>query len=153
MKKRVFTSSQRCRTKLEERRHIRFPVPLSLPVKIFLPQFKRNFSGIISDIGAGGLGLITLSKIPEKIVLEIQINLPGLKLGVLKGKVAWIKEKEGTYQVGIRFTKVSEIVKKKINKLADAFDICETKIFLGARDVCFKKCVYYPLCTNELKKI
>lgn len=136
---------------VEKRQYGRFPLPLIKPIKIHIGSLKEEVAAIMVNISAGGLGLLSFIHIPLNTNLILGLNFKGLKIKKIRSKVVWVKQKENTFQIGIKFTSIPNTFKNKIYKMAEDFDICEKKILLGLKDVCYKKCSYYLLCSKPLK--
>lgn len=149
---------QKMKPKHEERRkHKRFPIMngLAEPVDIiFSPsplETKQPIPGIISNLSAGGLALITFVPIPIEATISISLNIPGLEKTKLEGKVLRREDKGSTHLHGIRFSHVSEKVAHKLEQMGTDYQNCEIKLSLGVTDVCDKKCHYWLLCTKSVK--
>lgn len=141
--------------KKERRKHSRFPIISDLVEPIMLKvsscEIKEGVPGIMMDLSAGGVVVITFIPLPEKSLLELSINIPGLKIKKVVGKIVRVEEKTGTYTVGIGFTKLSKAVKDKINQMAKDFHHCKMRHLNGEKNICFKKCSYYALCSQTIK--
>ncbi len=141
----------------ERRRHKRFPVMSGIaePVDIvFSPspvEPKEPVPGIITDLSAGGLALMTFVPVPIEATISITLDLPGLEKTKLDGKVLRREDKEGTYLHGIKFFHVSEKVAHKLGYMGNDYQDCEIKLSFGVKDVCDKKCHYWLLCTKSAK--
>jgi c-di-GMP-binding flagellar brake protein YcgR len=136
----------------ERRTYLRLPFIIGKPIKIHLSSLKKETWGIIGNISLGGMGLLTFVEVPVDTKLNLQFDLNNFKIDNLPGEVIWTKEEEGTYQIGIRFTHLNSKLKKRLQRMSDDFTNCQNRIILGIKDVCFKKCSYYPFCDNERKE-
>lgn len=146
------------KTKPEERRqHKRFPLMngLAEPVDIvFSPsplESKQPVPGIITNLSAGGLALMTFLPIPIEATISITLNIPGLERTKLEGKVLRREDKGGTHLHGIKFSRISEKIARKLELMGNDYQDCEIKLSLGVTDVCDKKCHYWLLCTKTVK--
>jgi len=141
----------------ERREHKRFPVMngLAEPVDIiFSPsplESKKPVPGIISNLSAGGMALMTFVPIPIEATISITLNLPGLEKTKLEGIVLRREDKGGTYLHGIRFSHIPEKVVHKLEHLGRDYEDCEIKLSFGVTDVCDKKCHYWGFCTKPVK--
>jgi len=114
-------------------------------------KLKREIPAILLNLSAGGIALITFLSLPRDTLICLNFNLDGLKLKDVEGRVVRVEGKKKTYLIVISFTKIKDEVKKRITMMADAFDLCETKILMGEKDVCSTECAYYELCTKPVK--
>lgn len=138
----------------ERRRYQRFPImhDLAKPVEL---RFKTGsittpVPAVLLDLSAGGMGILTFMAIDVGSDIVIRINLADLKIDV-EGKVIWSLCKGETWRIGIAFNKINKDTIQKINRIAEDYNACEIKIGFGIKDVCFKECSYYALCTKPLK--
>ncbi len=141
--------------KKERRKYIRFPIISDLVEPIMLKvsscEIKDGVPGIMMDLSAGGVVVITFIPLQEGSLLELTINLPGLKIEKAEGKIVRVEEKTGTYAVGIGFFKLSKKVKEKIKQMAKDFHHCKIRHLNGEKNICFKECAYYSLCSQTIK--
>ena len=114
-------------------------------------NLKTEIPAILFNLSAGGLALITFLSIPQDSLIHMNFDVDGLKLKDVEGKVVRVEGKKKTYLVVVAFTKIREEVKNRINMMADAFDLCETRISLGEENVCSQACSYYQLCSKAVK--
>ncbi len=140
----------------EKRKYRRFPT-ISMIKEIMISSMQlrvksKTVPAIMFNLSAGGIAIITFVPIPKDTLISLKFNLGGLKLDDVQGKVVRAEGKGNTYLAAIAFTKIKESTKKKIKEMADDFDRCETKILLGEKNVCFRSCRYYNLCTKNIKK-
>ena len=135
----------------EKRRHNRLPVlhEMDEPIQIMLNN--KTVPGILVDLSAGGMALLSFTAIPVGTDINLSIDVPGLKTQALEGKVVWALSKGEMWRIGIVFTKIDPIDFRHINRVAfDATD-CDTKLTLGVTDICFEKCSYFCLCEKPIK--
>lgn len=139
--------------KIERRKHVRFPImkDIAKPVELFFEQSATSVPAILLDLSAGGCGLLTFVPIEVGTIISATIDLPGLKINNVKGKVVWTLAKENSWRIGIAFTEISKSDFENITKISDDYANCETKLSLGVTDVCFAKCKYMPMCTKPVK--
>jgi c-di-GMP-binding flagellar brake protein YcgR len=141
--------------KKERRKHSRFPIISDLVEPIMLKvsscEIKEGVPGIMMDLSAGGLVVITFISLQQGALLKLTINFPGLKIENAEGKIVRVEEKTGTYVVGIGFLKLSKAVKEKINQMAKDFHHCKMRHLNGEKNICFKECSYYLLCSQSIK--
>jgi len=135
----------------EKRRHNRLPVLHEMDEPIQIALDSKVVPGILVDLSAGGMALLSFSPIPVGTMVNLSIEVPGLKTQPLEGKVVWSLSKGEMWRIGIVFTKIEPIDFRRINRIAfDATD-CDTKLTLGVTDICFEKCSYYSLCEKPIK--
>lgn len=93
----------------ERRKYKRLKV-LNLSVPIVLKTNIEGLSipGILLDISAGGIGILTFKEIPVNTVVNLQINLHYIKTDIIKAKVVWIKQLDITYKAGLQFIEISK---------------------------------------------
>ena len=79
-------------------------------------------------------------------------DYPPLETEPIFGEVVRaVQTKAIVREIAIKFTSISTMDAKKINRLAIDYNDCEKKIILGALDVCSKECSYYNFCEKKLK--
>jgi len=140
----------------ERRKHRRIPaISVVKEALIESPELniKTEIPAIVSNLSAGGMALITFMSIPLNALVSLNFNLDGLRLKDVEGKVVRVAGKKKTYLIVIAFTKIKDEVKNRINMMADAFDLCETRIMTGEKDVCSTECTYYELCSKPIKVV
>ncbi len=135
----------------EKRKHSRLPVlhEMDEPVQIALD--KKAIPGILVDLSAGGMALLTFTSIPVGTEINLSIDVPGIKTKWLLGKVVWARAKAEMWRIGIAFTKIDPSDFRHINRIAFDCADCDTKQALGVTDICFDKCAYFPLCDKPVK--
>lgn len=135
----------------EKRRHNRLPVlhEIDEPISIMLDN--KAVPGILVDLSAGGMALLSFTQIPVGTEINLSIDIPGLKTQPLGGKVIWALSKGEMWRIGIVFTKIDPLDFRHINRVAFDSTDCDTKLTLGVTDICFEKCSYYPLCEKSIK--
>lgn len=138
----------------EKRKQKRFPVmkDLAEPVDLILLESPpREIPSVMTNLSAGGMSVLAFAPVHGAAALQLVLNIPGLEGVKLDGKIAWQKPKGDTTQLGIEFHHVSEEAKRKIVRLAEAYQDCELKLSFGLRDVCFRACSYWALCAKPVK--
>ena len=141
----------------ERRVHKRVPVLTALlePITIKAPQLHidKPVPGFMGNLSAGGMQIATFVSLPENMELEITINMPGFHNIILKGKVHRVFERQGSYLITFNFSHIATNIRDHITKMAEDFEMCLDRRILGVSDVCYtKKCSYYLLCTEDVKK-
>ena len=155
---------------IEERRdHVRFPVinnvgePIELRVEI--NGKKITIPGYIINLSAGGIGIITLGKqsadLPAGTTFVMDLKLPelvshnveGKIVRIQKGRKAELHHSNDEWFLSLAFTKIKSSDAHHINRMAEDWSICETKIQMRLPDVCFKECSYWNLCEKSAKLI
>lgn len=135
----------------ERRKHQRYPVIHEMDRPIQLSFDGKSIPGVLVDLSAGGMALLTYNNISLGKETNICIDLPGLKTDDLVGHVVWAIAKGEMWRLGIAFSKISPLDFRHINKIAFDFVDCETKINLGVNDVCTEKCAYFALCQKPVR--
>ncbi|MDO8733732.1 MAG: PilZ domain-containing protein [Elusimicrobiota bacterium] len=139
----------------EKRKSKRFPVLYHLikPVLIRTQDSKAGISSpaIMVNLSTGGMALLTFSPLPVGKNILISFDLKDLKIDNVKSRVVRVENKEGSYILGIQFLNLKKEIADTINKLADDFDSCETRILLGEKPVCRKGCSYFEHCQRIAK--
>lgn len=136
---------------LNKRRHHRFPVIKDFGHAVSIGTEKETFPGIILNLSAGGMLLLMYSDMPINAEVSLMINIPHMETKQILGKVVRSKLKNSMWEVGIEFLSIDTLDSKKIHRMAIDFNDCETKILLGALDICKKECNYYILCDKKQK--
>ncbi|MFH1666028.1 MAG: PilZ domain-containing protein [Elusimicrobiota bacterium] len=138
----------------ERRKHVRLPVMKNIakPVELLLGKSTTPAPAILLDLSAGGMGLLSFIPIKEGSKVCTKIDLPGLKTNTIEGKVMWDISKEETFRIGISFTKIEDHDFNHIEKMAEDFVKCETKIVQAEHNICFPKCRYHAVCDKSIKK-
>jgi len=142
---------------IDRRLHFRFPtITIVKEVVIFVthPRTKKKIvlPAIMYNLSAGGIAIVTFEKVPIGAIITLNLNLDGINLQNVTGKVVRVEGRNVTFLIAIDFTNLTKELKKKITMIANDADICETRIMLGEKHACKKKCTYYSLCTNPVKK-
>ncbi len=138
----------------ERRKHARLPVLHEIDKPIQLAVNDKSVPGVLVDLSASGMALLSFALVPVGSKINMAIDLPGLKTHQLEGRVVWSIQKGQMWRIGIAFSKVDPVDFRHVNKMAIECSDCDTKIALGVTDPCFEKCSYFPLCTkpSKLKK-
>ena len=153
---------------IEERRsHIRFPVihnvgePIEL--RVLLNGKKISIPGYVIDLSAGGIGIIALGKQSSELkvgtpfVMDLKLpdldgdNVEGKIVRLQKGRKAEIRHSDDEWFLSLAFTKIKSSNLLRINRMAEDWSICETKIQMRLPDVCFRECSYWGLCEKPAK--
>ena len=135
----------------EKRKHNRLPVLHEMDEPIHIAMGNKDVPGILVDLSASGMALLTFASVPVGTEIELSIDVPGLKTQPLNGKVVWTLAKGEMWRIGISFVKIDPTDFKLINRIAFDCADCDTKLALGVSDVCFDKCSYWPLCEKPNK--
>ncbi|MDD2524215.1 MAG: PilZ domain-containing protein [Endomicrobiia bacterium] len=136
---------------LNRRRHPRLPVIKDIAREVAISTEKGSFPGIIINLSASGMSLLSYSNIPEKVEVCLALDIPTISTKQIYGKIIRVKSKSIMWEIGILFTEIDTLDSKKINRVAVEFTDCDNKIALGAQDVCKKECSYYFLCNKKQK--
>jgi len=104
----------------ERRKYKRLKVfHLSVPIVLKTNTEGLSIPGILLDISAGGIGILTFKEIPVNTVVNLQINLHYIKTDIIKAKVVWIKQLDKTYRAGVQFIEISKKDFEKISNYVD----------------------------------
>jgi len=137
---------------MEKRTHQRFPtLSVIKTVEISTGEGRSSVPAIMCDISAGGLAMITFLPFPKLSKIVLDLTLPGISLKKVPAQIVRIEEKNGTYLIGLKFTKVPAKLKETINSMAKDWKACEERLAVKKKANCIK-CSYYTLCTKENKK-
>jgi hypothetical protein len=139
----------------ERRKHPRLPIMHGIlePVELEFEtesKTKKFQPAILSDLSAGGMRLLTFFMPPCREKINMVINLGNYKIPI-KGKIAWLKQKENVYMIGISFYKISKENQNRINRMANDYLDCDIRISLKLPDVCSEKCKAHILCNKPQK--
>ena len=93
----------------EKRKHRRMPVISNLiePVNLhYKTQDGKETSlvAILADLSASGMRMISFLGAPLAEHFAISLQLPGMQRMEINARMAWAKQKENVYTVGIEFT-------------------------------------------------
>ncbi len=148
-------SPKNSKSRNERRRHQRLPVVEGLiePITLRMDQgtsAPQNQPAILTNLSAGGMSLVMFSEPPHARKLVMILSLPGLEVP-LEAKVVRVNEKGQTYNVGISFLKISKKHQSQINRLAQDYGDCETRIGLGLPEACAPDCTFHHLCMKTQK--
>lgn len=153
---------------IEERRsHVRFPVMHNVGEPVILQVVQNHkkvgIPGFIINLSAGGMGIITLggepSSIPvgTKFLLDLKLphlnghNVEGVIFHIQKGRKAKLHHSNDEWFLGLKFTKIASGVVDHINRMAEDWSICETKIQMNLPDICFHECSFWDICEKQVK--
>jgi len=144
---------------IERRKYKRFPVIRDFSETVEITIFSQHqaqppnkLPGIVLNLSAGGIALLTFVSIPVGSDVSFKLSLPNLKNApLLKGKVVRVENHENTYMVGIKFEEVEEGIKKMLIKMGEDYESCEIRLSFGVSNGCYKECSYYPLCNKKNK--
>ena len=151
----------------ERRGHIRFPVinnvgePIELDVLVKGKQV--TILGYIINLSSGGIGIITLGKESSQLIegtpFKLDLILPRLETHNVEGKIVRIQKgwkaqlhhSDNEWYLSLQFTKIKSSFSQAINRMAEDWSICETKIQMRLPDVCFRECSYWDICEKPAK--
>lgn len=93
----------------ERRKYKRLNVfHLSTLVEIKTTPNDTLATGILLDISAGGIGILSFKEIPVGTIINLKLSLHNLETDNIKAKVVWTKENNKTYRIGIQFIEISK---------------------------------------------
>ena len=140
----------------EKRRHRRMPVisnliePVNLSYKT--PEGKETaLVAILADLSASGMRMISFLGAPLAETFSITLQRPGLHQMEIQARMAWAKQKDNVYTVGIEFTDMKPENAALISAMADDFNDCDTRILLRLPEVCVAGCKACRIC-NKIQK-
>ncbi len=153
--------------KQERRKHSRLSVIRNVgePMELDIVQNGKKIEilGFVINLSAGGVGIITLGDQAKDLVSGTQFILT-LTLGDfvcknVEGKIAHVSvgakakahHNKNEWMVGLSFTKIKAEDARHINKMADDWDICETKMGMKLPDICFRQCTSWDICEKPVK--
>ncbi|MCL1972121.1 MAG: PilZ domain-containing protein [Endomicrobia bacterium] len=136
---------------VEKRKNRRMPIIKQFGEPVMMHIDGKSVPGVILDLSADGVSIISYAHIPIGTDVCITIDLPSLKTKPMNGKVVWAMPKGDMWRMGIHIGTMDTLDAKLINRMAIDFNDCENKIMLGVPDVCFKKCSYYQICEKPQK--
>ncbi|MBI3012221.1 MAG: PilZ domain-containing protein [Elusimicrobia bacterium] len=151
----------------DRRKDIRFPVMRNVgePVELRFNHNHKNVTlpGFILNLSAGGMKIVTLGhqvdELHEGSHFVIDLKLPNLVSHNVEGKIVRIKKGEKAklhhsneeWFLGLLFTKIKPSDAHTINRMAEDWSVCETKLQMGLPDVCFRECAYWKLCEKSVR--
>lgn len=140
----------------EKRKHRRMPVLSNLiePVNLFYKTQdgkETTLVAILADLSASGMRMISFLGAPMADHFSISLQLPGMERMEIGARMAWVKQKENVYTVGIEFTDMKPQYAALISAMADDFNDCDTRILLRLPEVCSPNCKAYRIC-NKIQK-
>ena len=140
----------------EKRRHPRMPVISNLiePVNLHYKTQdgkETELVAILADLSASGMRMISFLGAPLADKFSISLQLPGTDKMDVEAKLAWVKQRENVYTIGIEFLHMAEKDAKIISEMADDFNDCDTRILLKLPDGCTEKCKCHRIC-NKIQK-
>jgi len=135
----------------EQRKNRRMPVIKQFDEPVMLNINDEKIPGIILDISADGMQLMTYASIPVGSKFRMAVDTKFLQLKPFTAKVVWAKAKGDMYQMGMHIDDMDTLDSKRISRMALEYNDCENKILLGAPDVCNAKCSFHSLCEKKQK--
>ena len=140
----------------EKRRHRRMPVISNLiePVNLFYKTSdgkETSLVAILADLSASGMRMISFLGAPMAKTFSISLQLPGMPKMEINARMAWVKQKENVYTVGIEFLNMKPEYAAAISAMADDFNDCDTRILLRLPEVCVGTCKACRIC-NKIQK-
>ncbi len=92
-----------------KRSHVRYKIFMS-PLRCSRCDSK-DIKVDVSDISCGGMRISTNEKLSAGKKIELELNIPGDDIPMfVGGEVAWVardKDDEGSYNAGIKFTRIN----------------------------------------------
>lgn len=135
------------------------------PVVLNVQQNHKSYSlpGFILNLSAGGMKMLTMgdqaSQLDEGTKFLLDLKLPNFVSHSVEGKIVHIQKGDKAklhhsneeWFLGLAFTKIKSQHAHQINRMAEDWSICETKLQMNLPDVCFKECSYWNLCEKSVK--
>ena len=95
----------------EKRRHPRMPVISNLiePVNLHYKTAdgkETSLVAILADLSASGMRMISFLGAPLADKFSISLQLPGTGKMEVQARLAWVKQRENVYTIGIEFVKM-----------------------------------------------
>ena len=112
---------------------------------------ETSLVAILADLSASGMRMISFLGAPLADTFSISLQLPGMEKMEIKARMAWVKQKENVYTIGIEFTNIAADHAAKISAMADDFNDCDTRILLRLPEVCVGNCKACRIC-NKIQK-
>lgn len=140
----------------EKRKHRRMPVISNLiePINLFYKTAdgkETSLVAILADLSASGMRMISFLGAPMADQFSISLQLPGQERMEIAARMAWVKQKENVYTVGIEFTDMKPQYATVISAMADDFNDCDTRILLRLPEACVSTCRACRIC-NKIQK-
>jgi c-di-GMP-binding flagellar brake protein YcgR len=151
----------------ERRRNVRFPVMRNVGEPIELKVVKNNqkisIPGFILNLSSGGVKIVTLGHEHVDFALgthfDLDLKIPhlfshhveGRIIHIQKGDKAKLHHTNDEWFLSLEFTKIKGSDQQRLNRMAEDWSICETKIQLGLPDICFRECAYWDICEKNVK--
>ncbi|MDR2426630.1 MAG: PilZ domain-containing protein [Endomicrobium sp.] len=136
---------------VEKRKNRRMPIIKQFGEPMMIQMEGKSVPGVILDLSADGVSMITYAYIPVGTEICMTIDLPMLKTRPMSGKIIWTMSKGDMWRIGIYIGTMDTLDAKYINRMAIDFNDCENKISLGVPDVCIKRCSYHQICEKPQK--
>ena len=112
---------------------------------------ETSLVAILADLSASGMRMISFLGAPLADRFSISLELPGTGKMEVEAKLAWVKQRENVYTIGIEFIKMEDKDVKLISEMADDFNDCDTRILLKLPEVCVANCKCHKIC-NKIQK-
>ena len=112
---------------------------------------ETSLVAILADLSASGMRMISFLGAPLADKFSISLQLPGTDKMEVQARLAWVKQRENVYTIGIEFLKMAEKDTKLISEMADDFNDCDTRILLKLPEVCVGSCKCPRTCNNIQK--
>ncbi len=112
---------------------------------------ETSLVAILADLSASGMRMISFLGAPLADKFSISLQLPGTGKMDVDAKLAWVKQRENVYTIGIEFIKMADKDAKVISEMADDFNDCDTRILLKLPEVCVAGCKCNKIC-NKIQK-
>lgn len=77
--------------------------------------FKKMEPATVGDISGSGVGISTVENIPLGSVLKLDLTLPSEKKPIkTNAEVVWVEPAKRQYRIGLRFSKMSDVDREKL---------------------------------------
>ena len=121
-------------------------------LQISSPEGERTVPAIVINLSVGGMCILSFLPVETKELVKLNVEMNGIKMENVKARIAWIREKSGTYLLGLEFCDISRGLHKRLNAIAEDYFECEERILKGqAYEACHPNCSFWSLCTKTIR--
>jgi hypothetical protein len=132
-------------------------------LQVVLDHRRISLPGFILNLSSGGMGIVTLGTQAEGIpvgttfLLDLKMghlhshNVEGKIVRIEKGEKAKLHHNSDEWYLALSFTKIKPSDAHHINRMAEDWAVCETKIQMNLPDICFKDCSCWTFCEKIVK--
>ena len=151
------TVERRKKTRFSIMKNVGEPVDL----QVVRDHRKTSIPGFVLNLSSGGMRIITLGdqaaelKIGTPFDLKLHLSpkhiyeVQGQIVSVQKGDKAKLHHTSGEWQLSLEFSKIKSADADAIDKLAEDWNICDTKMQMRLPDICFRQCSCFQFCEKS----